>query len=171
LRISGWLARSVSPSERTHTRCATLPNLLGPLSLCRFSDSHACLTSMACGLTLFGPGLVPIPLQVVTLWYRAPEILLGCKKYACAVDTWSIGCIFAEMATGRPLFPGDSEIDELFRIFRVLGTPTEATWPGVSSLPDYKVRGHVSIDLHFVYQSPCAALSLRCAPFGCPSRW
>ena len=43
------------------------------------------------------------------------------------------------MATGRPLFPGDSEIDELFRIFRVLGTPTEASWPGVSSLPDYKV--------------------------------
>eukprot|EP00035_Acanthoeca_spectabilis_P021303 m.437497 g.437497 ORF g.437497 m.437497 type:complete len:293 (-) comp18117_c0_seq1:263-1141(-) len=76
--------------------------------------------------------------EVVTLWYRAPEILLGCQKYACAVDTWSIGCIFAEMATGRPLFPGDSEIDELFRIFRVLGTPTEATWPGVSTLPDYK---------------------------------
>mmetsp|Transcript_3050 Transcript_3050/g.7271 ORF Transcript_3050/g.7271 Transcript_3050/m.7271 type:complete len:293 (+) Transcript_3050:124-1002(+) len=76
--------------------------------------------------------------EVVTLWYRAPEILLGCKKYACAVDTWSIGCIFAEMATGRPLFPGDSEIDELFRIFRLLGTPTEASWPGVSTLPDYK---------------------------------
>jgi len=76
--------------------------------------------------------------EVVTLWYRAPEILLGCKKYACAVDTWSIGCIFAEMSTGRPLFPGDSEIDELFRIFRVCGTPTEASWPGVTALPDYK---------------------------------
>lgn len=75
----------------------------------------------------------------MTLWYRAPEILLGCKKYACAVDTWSIGAIFAEMATGKPIFPGDSEIDELFRIFRLLGTPTEVVWPGVSSLPDYKV--------------------------------
>ncbi|EDQ91821.1 uncharacterized protein MONBRDRAFT_17670 [Monosiga brevicollis MX1] len=76
--------------------------------------------------------------EVVTLWYRAPEILLGQRQYACPVDMWSIGCIFAEMVTRRPLFPGDSEIDELFRIFRVLGTPTEQTWPGVSQLPDYK---------------------------------
>eukprot|EP00039_Didymoeca_costata_P027738 m.19076 g.19076 ORF g.19076 m.19076 type:complete len:294 (-) comp6478_c0_seq2:281-1162(-) len=76
--------------------------------------------------------------EVVTLWYRAPEILLGTRQYACAVDVWSLGCIFAEMMTRRPLFPGDSEIDELFRIFRVLGTPTEDTWPGVSKLPDYK---------------------------------
>lgn len=75
--------------------------------------------------------------EVVTLWYRAPEILLGARQYACAVDVWSIGCIFAEMTTRRPLFPGDSEIDELYRIFRVLGTPTEQTWPGVSVLPDY----------------------------------
>ena len=57
-------------------------------------------------------------LQVVTLWYRAPEILLGGKKYSTAVDVWSIGCIFAEMVTGRPLFPGDSEIDQLFQIFK-----------------------------------------------------
>ncbi|KAL1780238.1 cyclin-dependent kinase 3 isoform X1 [Sigmodon hispidus] len=76
--------------------------------------------------------------EVVTLWYRAPEILLGSKFYSTAVDVWSIGCIFAEMVTGKPLFPGDSEIDQLFRIFRTLGTPSEATWPGVSQLPDFK---------------------------------
>ena len=51
---------------------------------------------------------------------------------------WSVGCIFAEMCTRKPLFPGDSEIDEIFKIFRVLGTPTEALWPGVTSFPDYK---------------------------------
>jgi serine/threonine protein kinase len=56
--------------------------------------------------------------EVVTLWYRAPEILLGSQLYSTPVDIWSIGCIFAEMVTKRPLFPGDSEIDELFRIFR-----------------------------------------------------
>lgn len=56
--------------------------------------------------------------EVVTLWYRAPEILLGCKYYSTAVDIWSLGCIFAEMVTRRALFPGDSEIDQLFRIFR-----------------------------------------------------
>ncbi|KAK1943964.1 Cyclin-dependent kinase 1 [Phytophthora citrophthora] len=76
--------------------------------------------------------------EVVTLWYRAPEVLLGAKHYSTPVDSWSIGCIFAEMVNKQPLFPGDSEIDELFRIFRVLGTPNEAMWPGVSTLPDYK---------------------------------
>jgi serine/threonine protein kinase len=76
--------------------------------------------------------------EVVTLWYRAPEILLGQRQYACPVDTWSVGVIFAEMMNRRPLWPGDSEIDELFKIFRTLGTPNETSWPGVSALPDYK---------------------------------
>eukprot|EP00914_Ancora_sagittata_P028213 GHVO01055494.1.p1 GENE.GHVO01055494.1~~GHVO01055494.1.p1 ORF type:complete len:311 (-),score=34.74 GHVO01055494.1:134-1066(-) len=76
--------------------------------------------------------------EVVTLWYRAPEVLLGSQRYSTPVDIWSIGCIFAEMVKKRPLFHGDSEIDQLFRIFRTLTTPTEETWPGVTSLPDYK---------------------------------
>ena len=70
--------------------------------------------------------------KVVTLWYRAPELLLGQKEYAASVDLWSTGCILSELACRRPLFPGDSEIDQLFRIFRQLGTPSEASWPGVS---------------------------------------
>lgn len=76
--------------------------------------------------------------EVVTLWYRAPEVLLGVQRYSTGVDIWSIGCIFAEMARKKPLFQGDSEIDQLFRIFRILSTPTESAWPGVSQLPDYK---------------------------------
>jgi cyclin-dependent kinase len=77
--------------------------------------------------------------EVVTLWYRSPEVLLGSKHYSTAIDMWSIGCIYAEMVMfGDPLFPGDSEIDQIFKIFRILGTPTEETWPGVSTLPDYK---------------------------------
>lgn len=76
--------------------------------------------------------------EVITLWYRAPEILLGSSRYSTPVDVWSIGTIFAEMATKKPLFHGDSEIDQLFRIFRVLGTPTDEDWPGVTSLKDYK---------------------------------
>ncbi|KAI8335967.1 kinase-like domain-containing protein [Chlamydoabsidia padenii] len=75
--------------------------------------------------------------QVITLWYRAPEILLGSPHYSTAVDMWSVGCILAEMITLRPLFPGDSQIDELFQIFRLLGTPTEEMWPGVTALPDF----------------------------------
>ncbi len=55
---------------------------------------------------------------MVTLWYRAPEVLLGASRYSTPVDVWSIGTIFAELATKKPLFHGDSEIDQLFRIFR-----------------------------------------------------
>jgi len=54
----------------------------------------------------------------VTLWYRSPEVLLGSARYSTPVDIWSIGTIFAELATKKPLFHGDSEIDQLFRIFR-----------------------------------------------------
>lgn len=76
--------------------------------------------------------------EVVTLWYRAPEILLGARHYSTPVDVWSIGCIFVELVTKHPLFPGDSEIDQIFRIFRTFGTPNDETWPGVTSLPDFK---------------------------------
>ncbi|KAJ5971231.1 uncharacterized protein N7479_001149 [Penicillium vulpinum] len=76
--------------------------------------------------------------EVVTLWYRAPEILLGSPLYSTGVDMWSVGAIFAEMCTRKPLFPADSEIEEIFTIFRLLGTPNEKTWPGVTVLPDYK---------------------------------
>lgn len=78
--------------------------------------------------------------QVVTLWYRSPEILLGSKNYGCPVDIWSIGCIYYEMITGKPLFPGDSEIDQLYKIFKILGTPNEQMWPGVSALPEFKTN-------------------------------
>ncbi|KAH8310698.1 hypothetical protein KR044_002596 [Drosophila immigrans] len=78
--------------------------------------------------------------EVVTLWYRAPEILLGTKFYSTGVDIWSLGCIFAEMIMRRSLFPGDSEIDQLYRIFRTLSTPDESKWPGVTQLPDFKAK-------------------------------
>merc|ERR1711939_1018351 len=86
----------------------------------------------------FGIPLRTYTHEIVTLWYRAPEVLLGSRHYSTGVDTWSVGCIFAEMVQRQPLFPGDSEIDEIFRIFRLLGTPDEDMWPGVSALPDFK---------------------------------
>ncbi|CAN9152260.1 unnamed protein product [Alternaria alternata] len=86
----------------------------------------------------FGVPLRTYTHEVVTLWYRSPEILLGGRQYSTGVDMWSVGCIFAEMCTRKPLFPGDSEIDEIFKIFRILGTPNEQDWPGVTSFPDFK---------------------------------
>ncbi|XP_033097681.1 cyclin-dependent-like kinase 5 [Anneissia japonica] len=77
--------------------------------------------------------------EVVTLWYRPPDVLFGAKIYTTSIDMWSAGCIFAEMGNaGRPLFPGNDVEDQLKRIFKLLGTPTEETWPGVSKHPDYK---------------------------------
>ncbi|KAG7811078.1 hypothetical protein KL921_002706 [Ogataea angusta] len=86
----------------------------------------------------FGVPLRAYTHEVVTLWYRSPEILLGGKQYSTGVDMWSIGCIFAEMSNRKPLFAGDSEIDQIFKIFRVLGTPTEEIWPDVTYLSDFK---------------------------------
>ena len=75
--------------------------------------------------------------EVVTLWYRAPEILLGMEVYSTPVDVWSIGTIVAEMLLKTALFPGDSEIDELMKIFQALGTPNNDIFPGVTDLPYY----------------------------------
>ncbi|XP_018573634.1 cyclin-dependent kinase 2-like [Anoplophora glabripennis] len=76
--------------------------------------------------------------EVVTMWYRAPELLLGSKLYCTGIDIWSLGCIMVEMLIKRAIFPGDSEIDQLYKIFKIFGTPTEETWEGVSQFPDYK---------------------------------
>ncbi|KAF1984170.1 Pkinase-domain-containing protein [Aulographum hederae CBS 113979] len=76
--------------------------------------------------------------EVVTLWYRAPDVLLGSRTYNTSIDIWSAGCIMAEMYTGRPLFPGTTNEDQLQRIFRLMGTPSERSWPGISSFPEYK---------------------------------
>ncbi|KAG8926287.1 Cyclin-dependent kinase catalytic subunit [Tulasnella sp. 418] len=87
----------------------------------------------------FGIPLRTYTHEVVTLWYRSPEVLLGARNYSTSIDMWSVGCIMAEMLMrGVPLFPGDSEIDQIFKIFRIMGTPNEDIWPGVSQLPDYK---------------------------------
>jgi len=70
--------------------------------------------------------------EVVTLWYRPPDVLLGSTEYSTPIDMWGVGCIFYEMASGRPLFPGSTVEDELHLIFKVLGTPTEDNWPGIN---------------------------------------
>jgi len=72
---------------------------------------------------------------VVTLWYRAPEILMGAKEYSSAVDMWSVGCIFAELLLHEPLFQAKSELELISMIFKLLGPPTAYTWPGYSKLP------------------------------------
>ncbi|XP_035441455.1 cyclin-dependent kinase 2 isoform X1 [Spodoptera frugiperda] len=110
---------------------------LKPQNLLVDADGHIKLADFGLARA-FGIPVRAYTHEVVTLWYRAPEILLGAKFYSTAVDVWSLACIFAEMASGRTLFPGDSEIDQLFRVFRALGTPGQRVWAGARRLPEYR---------------------------------
>jgi len=73
--------------------------------------------------------------RVITLWYRPPELLLGATAYGPAVDIWSIGCIMCEMVTKKALFPGSDEIDQIARIWNIMGSPTIESWPKITQLP------------------------------------
>ncbi|KAJ1936131.1 serine/threonine protein kinase, CMGC, CDC2/CDK sub, partial [Linderina pennispora] len=73
---------------------------------------------------------------VVTRWYRPPELLLGERRYTTAIDMWGVGCIFAEMLLGRPVFQGKTDLDQLEQIFRVCGSPDNSSWPRWQQLPD-----------------------------------
>jgi cyclin-dependent kinase 7 len=75
--------------------------------------------------------------QVVTRWYRSPELLFGARLYGTGVDIWAVGCIIAELLLRVPFIPGDTDLGQLTKIFEICGTPTEEIWPGVTSLPDY----------------------------------
>uniref|UniRef100_A0A4W4FMG9 cyclin-dependent kinase n=1 Tax=Electrophorus electricus TaxID=8005 RepID=A0A4W4FMG9_ELEEL len=76
--------------------------------------------------------------EVVTLWYRPPDVLLGSTEYSTPIDMWGVGCILYEMATGRPLFPGSTVKEELHLIFRLMGTPTEETCPGITANEEFR---------------------------------
>ncbi|KAG5039651.1 hypothetical protein AAZX31_05G044200 [Glycine max] len=101
----------------------------GELKICDFGLSRQ-----------YGSPLKPYTPVVVTLWYRAPELLLGAKEYSTAIDMWSVGCIMAELIAKEPLFRGKSELEQLDKIFRTLGTPDEKIWPGLSKLPGAKAN-------------------------------
>eukprot|EP00929_Paragymnodinium_shiwhaense_P102861 TRINITY_DN66083_c0_g1_i1.p1 TRINITY_DN66083_c0_g1~~TRINITY_DN66083_c0_g1_i1.p1 ORF type:complete len:390 (+),score=71.47 TRINITY_DN66083_c0_g1_i1:73-1242(+) len=80
----------------------------------------------------------PCTTNIVTLWYRSPELLLGAPVYSTAVDVWSIGCNFGELLDKKPLLPGKSEVNQLQLICELLGTPSPKIWPGLTDLPLFK---------------------------------
>ncbi|KAJ6695274.1 CELL DIVISION PROTEIN KINASE [Salix koriyanagi] len=106
---------------------------------------------------------------VVTIWYRAPELLLGAKHYTSAIDMWAVGCIFAALLTLKPLFqgaeakstPNPFQLHQLDKIFKVLGHPTLEKWPTLASLPHWHndvehIQGHKyeNTGLHSVVPLP-----------------
>lgn len=102
-------------------------NRTGQVSICDFGMARR-----------YGSPIEPFTREVVTLWYRPPELLLGAATYSTPLDMWSFGCIFAEILTGgHPLFPGQGEVDQINKIFSVLGSPTEDRWPGAGLLPQF----------------------------------
>lgn len=86
----------------------------------------------------FGEPLRPYTQRVQSLWYRAPELLLGERTYSSAIDLWSSGCIFSEMLLRRPVFEGRAELHQLGLIFGLVGLPDEESWPGCSQLSNWK---------------------------------
>lgn len=116
---NGVLHRSISPRKLLITN-------QGELKLSGFGLSRC-----------FVPSGQNLTKTVVRLWYRPPELLLGCKNYSIQVDMWSIGAVVAEMVIKTPLFSGHSEISTLFAIFRLRGTPNETTWPGINLLENW----------------------------------
>eukprot|EP00923_Selenidium_pygospionis_P043718 GHVN01075471.1.p1 GENE.GHVN01075471.1~~GHVN01075471.1.p1 ORF type:complete len:304 (-),score=69.01 GHVN01075471.1:127-1038(-) len=83
-------------------------------------------------------GIVPVLTpNVVTIWYRAPELLLGANRYGPAIDIWATGCVFGELLLHRPLMAGSDEASQIVEICKLLGTPKEAIWPSLTSYPNY----------------------------------
>lgn len=109
----------------------------------RDDNRHGCLTSC-----------------VGTRWFRAPELLYGSTDYGLEIDLWSLGCIFAELFTLEPLFPGSADIDQLSRIISVLGNLTEEVWPGCAKLPDYRIISFNEVENPIGLQ----ACLLNCSP-------
>lgn len=97
----------------------------------------------------------PLTAVVVTLWYRAPEVLLQ-SSYASSVDLWSVGCIFAELYTRRPLFCGQSENDQLCKIFEIIGAPLQSEWPRELSLPWHTFSKFKKTDFHSLIKDICS---------------
>ncbi|ESL06289.1 hypothetical protein TRSC58_06039 [Trypanosoma rangeli SC58] len=120
MHSEGILHRDVKPSNCFLTGEGELR--LGDFGLSRLWDRDASMTH-----------------EVVSRWYRAPELLLGQRHYGPEIDMWSSGCVLAELLRGYSgaFFAGDGEIWQLSRIFDVLGTPTPHSWPSAVHLPDW----------------------------------
>ncbi|EJD47894.1 Pkinase-domain-containing protein [Auricularia subglabra TFB-10046 SS5] len=134
--IKSWMAMTCRGLEFCH-RNSILHRDLKPSNLLISANGELKLADFGLARPFADPYYDTLSCRVITRWYRPPELLFGCMYYSSAVDMWSVGCIFAELMLRVPFLAGDTDIDQLKTIFRALGTPTEADWPGYTKLPDY----------------------------------
>ncbi|KAM6496987.1 Protein kinase-like domain containing protein [Amanita muscaria] len=137
--IKSWMAMTFRGLEFCH-RNHILHRDLKPNNLLIASDGQLKIADFGLARDFADPGF-KMTNQVITRWYRPPELLFGSRYYSSAVDIWSVGCIFAELMLRTPYLPGESDMDQLKVTFRALGTPTEEEWPGHMKLPDYVTVG------------------------------
>lgn len=134
--IKSWLLMALRGLHHCH-RNFILHRDLKPNNLLLSPEGHLKLADFGLARSLANPR-ENMTSNVVTRWYRAPELLFNANHYTGAIDVWSVGAIFAELMLRIPYLPGASDTDQIDVTFKALGTPTEALWPGVSSIPGFK---------------------------------
>lgn len=133
--IKSWILMTLRGLHHCH-RNYILHRDLKPNNLLLAPDGQLKIADFGLARSL-GNANEDLSSNVVTRWYRAPELLFGAKHYTEAIDIWSVGIIFAELMLRIPYLPGKDDIDQMDVTFRALGTPTEQIWPNVSNLPLY----------------------------------
>jgi cyclin-dependent kinase 7 len=135
--IKQWMMMLCSGMEYLHSRWV-LHRDMKPENIMIGQDNQLKIADFGLART-YGTPDVQLTTQVVTLSFKAPELLFQASEYGAAIDMWAVGCIFAQMMLRRPIFQAEnpSEINQLGKIFHITGTPTEEDWPQMSSLPYY----------------------------------
>ncbi|KAJ8556149.1 hypothetical protein K7X08_022907 [Anisodus acutangulus] len=126
-QVKCYMRQLLSGLDHCHNRGVLHRDIKGSNLLI---DNHGNLKIADFGLANFFDNQQSVPLtsRVVTLWYRPPELLLGASHYGTAVDLWSAGCILGELYVANPIMPGRTEVEQLHKIFKLCGSPTEDYW-------------------------------------------